>query len=581
MSNKQLVFAILMILIIWIIFVTIIHATKHDRFLPKKADIVIIGSGPGGCVMSRRLHEKYPDKKIVVLERGKDYRNDRNIYRVEAALIAAYSEPYSEVIPTDFPGVIASAAKMSGGNSSHNFSLAVRGSDHFYETHWSSEMGFSMEEIKCAQERVFSTMQITPLPSSIDMISRVLPTLGKLFQYGLQEIQQGLDVVKHAGLLRANEAMSEWILDAMEETAQDKGKDLPRSCNYNSGIGPCTDATPQLFVDKTIGIRNSVNIAYLPKHSVTVVEFADVDFMEVVEDNNYKHKINLKDGRCIKAKKVILSAGGLYSPHLLLKSGIGSCHEIGTGLLNHYGCSMVLAVKQTPFDNYDAYKGINCVRDFSSGPLAFVAGRDKKVRKWQIVSSGSTLTNLDFLRAQNVNVDKFLKEGYKFITFLAWDLSPKARGKISVKKNSDQPKIELSMFENNEDNESIVEVLRFMGKMFKKLRSSYDEFFECCSDSHCENGSDSFLKNVVSVFPKESVFNRNDFDELLQAAKTGVSSTDHYSGTCKFGKVLGHNFSVIGHPDLHVVDASAFPSIPDANTEFPTLLLAELAATRI
>jgi choline dehydrogenase-like flavoprotein len=93
-------------------------------------------------------------------------------------------------------------------------------------------------------------------------------------------------------------------------------------------------------------------------------------------------------------------------------------------------------------------------------------------------------------------------------------------------------------------------------------------------------GNPAFEK-VKLLFPQRDVFLRNDPAELLATAKVGISVTDHYAGTCAYGKVLNPDFSLKDQKDIHVVDASAVPMIADGNMEYPTLLLAELAATRI
>jgi 5-(hydroxymethyl)furfural/furfural oxidase len=61
----------------------------------------------------------------------------------------------------------------------------------------------------------------------------------------------------------------------------------------------------------------------------------------------------------------------------------------------------------------------------------------------------------------------------------------------------------------------------------------------------------------------------------------------HPVGTCSMGKaddpmaVVDDEFRVHGIGNLFVVDASVMPAITSANTNLPTLMLAELAADRI
>ena len=53
----------------------------------------------------------------------------------------------------------------------------------------------------------------------------------------------------------------------------------------------------------------------------------------------------------------------------------------------------------------------------------------------------------------------------------------------------------------------------------------------------------------------------------------------HPVGTCAIGSVLDEQCRVLGFENLYVVDASAIPDIPAANTNLTTVALAERAAT--
>lgn len=592
MTTSRIVLSIVLVIVVWIIVITILNILRHHRAIPKIVDIAIVGSGPGGCVMARRLHDRYPHLKIVLLERGKDYRNDRNVYRSEAALSIAYSEPYSEVIPCDFPGVTCSAAKMVGGGSQHNFGLVVKGSTQFMSKEWIPTFGSSEAEFKTLRDKIEARMDITPLPVSINLLARALPSLGSLLSKGVEEIKQGIDVVSHIGPLRANEELSKWLSSSMshanypqarlvEDYNSSQHQDNP---NGTGGINVVCH-TPQLFVDKVLGIRAGVARAYLPLNdgsNYKKIEEVEVHSITFATDSRHGYNetpthpdtmvLVLKDKRSIFVRrKIILCAGALHTPLILLRSGLG-LNQVGQNLMNHYGTTMVIAIKShNP--------------DFSSGPLAFLSGTrpDTKGRRWQIVTSGSTLTNLSFLEAQGVDVAKYQAEGYNFITFLGWLLKPEARGSVELhpgwyhnitdsghtgKKtlNQDVPVINLNMFETVGDQQEIVELMRYFGDVYHRLSNQV--------------GNPAFEK-VKLLFPQPGVFQRDNPAELLATAKVGISVTDHYAGTCAYGKVLNPDFSLQGHEDIHVVDASAVPMISDGNMEYPTLLLAELAATRI
>ena len=169
----KVVIVILLLIIVLIVIACRKRKLSHRKSLPREADIVIVGGGVAGCVLARRLWEKHPNKRIVILDRGEDRRDDPNVYRIEAALTIAYSPPYSEVIPSDFPGVICSVPNLYGGGSSHNFSLTVKGSDHLLHTQWCRELEMSKKELKEIHRKIDARVDITPLPVTLNIGSRI------------------------------------------------------------------------------------------------------------------------------------------------------------------------------------------------------------------------------------------------------------------------------------------------------------------------------------------------------------------------------------------------------------------------
>jgi choline dehydrogenase len=69
--------------------------------------------------------------------------------------------------------------------------------------------------------------------------------------------------------------------------------------------------------------------------------------------------------------------------------------------------------------------------------------------------------------------------------------------------------------------------------------------------------------------------------ELEEEIRAGIRTYHHPVGTCRMGAaddpdaVVGANGKVHGVEGLYVVDASIMPTIPAANTNVPTLMVAE------
>ena len=563
------------VIILRVIMNTYYNASIRQLYTTNKidpvADIVIIGGGTAGCVVARRLTDKYPHKSIIVVERGQDLRHDRSVYRAENSLNIAYTAPYSQVIVTDYPGVSSTVGAIYGGCSSHNYGLVVQGTKERYRRTWLSKLRMDEDELDKYINKVYSKINVFFLPPSINPIKYVVPMVGITIRNGLIPVKEALDVFINHGPLRADKGLTQNMMDAMEYSTFPKNrKDSENSkvCgksnikiedNYNAnGVVNCVCPTQQLYVDPIQGVRASINRQYLPDgytpKNLTLIAGAEVD---TIDPSTLS--VTTTDGRVIRSReKMVLCAGGILSPYLLLKSKV-KIPGIGKGLVNHYGTQAVFAIKG--------------IKDFSSGPLAFLpydsSHRDicdkddtygnydfERERKWQILTSGSALTNIDFLKKQGVDTNALQAEGYIFVTYLIYLMDPQTRGEIVVSADG-SPKVNLNLFKNKEDCQSLIDGMKYLGRNYNHLRSKYD---------------------IKAIFPPENVYREND-NIILDYVKKGVGIADHYS--CTMSGVVDSNLALKGYPNFHVVDASVFPAISDGNTEFPAIMIGEIGADKI
>lgn len=239
--------------------------------------------------------------------------------------------------------------------------------------------------------------------------------------------------------------------------------------------------------------------------------------------------------------KIIVCAGAIYTPYLLLKSGY-TMPDIGRGLKTHYGFSMIVAVDE-PFT-------------FSSGPIAFLSATGTtNTRDWQIIVSGSASPALVKLGSVTNNTNTTT-----LFTFILWNLKPKVSGSVTV-GTSNSPNITLGLFGDEEDNTTLVAGMRYLSRLLIELKKTYS--------------------SIRTVYPPQVVIDRNNPTELLGYIKHGLSLTDHYSCTCAMGTVVDSTFKLYGSNTIYCVDASVFPTISDGNTNYPVMVMAEVAADRI
>lgn len=509
----------------------------QTQTFPPSPDIVIIGAGTAGCVVARRLSQQFPHKTIVLLERGGDHSNNPVVYNPKNGPIAAYQEPFSQVLTTNFPNVNISLASMFGGGSSHNFSLAVKGSPNFYNSEWEKALGLTYLELQPYFTKIDEMMAISQLPVLIDLKSKILPVLS----LGLTQLIKSITIFLNLGPLRASDSFSNVVVKSVSRT-----KTVPIVNNYNESITNCTSKIPQIFVDSTTGIRQNTFNTYLPDNylktakNLTIIPNANVTH---VGSNFVTWKqSNSKEVKITQSNKIILAAGAVYTPFLLLKSGLS---HVGQDLQNHYGCQMICSIEG--------------VDKFSSGPVSFVNYLpNSRNRDWQLTVSGSVDNRL--LEHQHVPPKS------NTFTFLLWRLNCRSRGTVTA--SGSIPTVNLNMFTDgdlsdpNSDMSCILEGLRWTYTVVKEIRKDYP--------------------TIKVLYPPESVLIQNDSNVLTRHVLTGVSVTDHYCATCPLGTFVNPtDFSLINNPTISIVDASVFPHISDGNTTYPVLVMAEVAADRI
>ena len=544
----------------------------------RSADIVIVGGGTSACIVAYRLSQRYPEKSIIILERGKDRRNDPIVYNVANAAIAGYTPPYSEVLPTDFPNTVVSVASMNGGGSSHNFALSVRGSPNFYNERWSQVLELSYDDLvrdyfplieayhplnpNESSPTRFKTGKVimTQLPLTVSISGRIIPLIGAVFREGLQVIGQSLEILANHGPLRASDDFSDHLTRIIA-----RSKNVPIIPDYNTEVVTCAATTPEIFVHNVVGIRQSTDVSYLPrsviifdkqghgkssftgeggKSGIQFVPNATVTRVseDIVYWNNGANKHQTKVNR---EGKIIMAAGAIYTPFLLQVSGFTD-NGIGRNLITHYGCTMILSVNAENLP------------PFSSGPLAFVSRYQRDTRDWQLVVNGTVNKSL--------LVDIEYPQNTRIFSLILWLLKPRTRGTVRV--DGMYPKVDLNLFEDGtlEDPESdissLLDGMRWMYHLAQELTVPYP--------------------TLKPIFPPVEVLQENNPLILERYIRQGVSLTDHYCATCQLSSVVNpETFLLRGSDNIHIVDASTFPEISDGNTNYPVMVMAEIAAKRI
>ncbi|KAL2672841.1 hypothetical protein Neosp_013557 [[Neocosmospora] mangrovei] len=270
-------------------------------------DYVIVGGGTAGCVIASRLAESLPDHKILMIEAGpsdldeKQILDLRNMYNLMGS---EFDYSYKSVEqPNGNSNILHSRAKVLGGCSSHNGSLAVHPFEYDCKK-WeeAGAVGWDWETMK----RLIRKLR-TPIVPIHD---------------------------RHRNPI---------VYDFMEAT--NKALDIPivDSVNHEitsaSGLSKGGVSFCSLTYDQNTGYRVSASVAYIhpilrgkeKRPNLTILTNGWVDRINVVDGTATGVNLTLESGRKVKIsakKETILCAGTIDTPRLMLLSGIGPRGEL-------------------------------------------------------------------------------------------------------------------------------------------------------------------------------------------------------------------------------------------------------------
>ncbi|XP_034939318.1 glucose dehydrogenase [FAD, quinone]-like isoform X2 [Chelonus insularis] len=367
------------------------------------------------------------------------------------------------------------------------------------------------------------------------------------------------------------------------------------------------------------GYRFSSNKAYLhpARYRKNLIVSKNSMVIKIIfnDDNTraigVEYKKSKRIYRVYAKKEVIISAGSINSPQLLMLSGIGPVDNlkefnikpiadlpVGENLMDHiaYG-TLIFKLNQPVALNFNEVSDLSnpYVRDFllkKSGPLAipngcesiaFVdvdnfTGQEEYPNLEFLFLSGTVFTNFLFPHIWGIADDVWAKMLTKidvnghYITIFPMILRPKSRGRILLKSASPyrQPRIIPNYLSDKDDVRVLVSGIK------KALKVTETETMQKFG-----------AKLVHFPFKGCEHLDRNSDEYWECALRTITFNIYHYSGTCKMGPqndpsaVVNSRLQVHGIDGLRVGDASIMPSIPSGHTNIPTFMIAEKLADMI
>ena len=361
----------------------------------------------------------------------------------------------------------------------------------------------------------------------------------------------------------------------------------PHNKDYNSGT---QDGFSYYQVNQKSGLRFSAKKAYLDparnRRNLQIVTSAHAT--KILFDGQKATGVRYqRHGRTTSAFancEVIISAGAIQSPQILELSGIGNAKHlqdlgiavqaplagVGENLADHYISRLSWQLKRNISLNNKA-RGISFLgevikyaltrRGMLSLPAGILAG---------FVRSRDGLTGPDIqfhiAHASFANPAKRVFDEVPGMTFGPCQLRPESRGTVHI--NSADPLIAPTIINNylSTDEDCRVHVAGM--KIARQIMNSPD------------------MQDIVAAEMRPGAELASDNELLSYARATGVTLY-HPVSTCrmgpnpKAGDVVDAHLRVYGCQNLRVVDASVMPTLVSGNTNAPTIMIAEKAASEI
>ena len=553
----------------------------------ERFDYVIVGGGSAGCVLAHRL-SAVPSLRVALIEAGADTPPGA----VPAVILDSYPMPVFCGDTYIWPDLKAKATKdaaprvyeqgrVMGGGSSINVQSANRGLPRDYDE-WAANgaPGWAWDDVlpyfrKLERDVNFPAGELHGSDGPVP-IRRIMPEDWPPFCHAFAD---GLRANGFATLQDQNAEFSDGLFPGAFSNIDDK-----RVSTAVAYLDEATRKRPNLTVYSNLRVERIVMKGTAAQGVVAVAPNGE--------------RVHLD------ADEVVVCAGALQSPALLMRAGIGAKHELDE---LDIGCLVDLPGVGRNLQDHPSLTFCHFLEPRFRMPLSRRRASMTAARFTSGVDGGEPSD----LYLSSATRAAWHSLGNRLGLFFLWCNRPYSRGRVQLASPDAAvaPRVELNLLDDQRDLDRLAVGVRLLAKVVAASGLGRDQrdFFPAAFSPRVKALSrvgegNALLTSVLGTLLDapapirrlliERFFTRGlrissllaDEGALADFIRANVFGVWHASGTCRMGDarergaVTDTEGLVHGTQGLRVVDASLMPRLPSANTNIPTIMIAEKIA---